>query len=113
MGSEDRPRNASVSQATEKSCKTCKKPITNKLQIFNCIACGDDTHMTKTCTGISETAILGISEISHNTLLLCNCCFGNNRKESMINDLMQTRPSIAKIKLNEITEQFSTFKIVH
>ena len=28
----------------------------------------------------------------------------------MINELMQTRPSIAKIKLNEIAEQFSTFK---
>ena len=28
----------------------------------------------------------------------------------MINDLMQTRPSIAKTKLNEIAEQFSKFK---
>ena len=110
MGSEERRRNASVSQASEKSCKTCKKPITNKSQIFNCIACGDVMHMTKTCTGISETAILGISEISQNVLLLCNCCVGNNRKESMINDLMQTRPSIAETKLNEIAEQFSTFK---
>ena len=110
MGSEERRRNASVSQASEKSCKTCKKPITNKSQIFNCIACGDVMHMTKTCTGISETAILGISEISQKVLLLCNCCVGNNRKESMINDLMQTRPSIAETKLNEIAEQFSTFK---
>ena len=67
-------------------------------------------HMTKICTGISEPAILGISEISQNVLLLCNCCVGNNRKESMINDLMQSRPSIAETKLNEIAEQFSTFK---
>ena len=28
----------------------------------------------------------------------------------MINDLIQTRPSIAETKLNEIAEQFSTFK---
>ena len=60
--------------------------------------------------GISETAILGISDISQNILLLCNCCVGNNRKVSMINDLMQTRPSIAETKINEIAEQFSTFK---
>ena len=110
MGSKERRRNASVSQASEKSCKTCKKPITNKSKTFNCIACGDVMHMKKTCTGISETAILGISEISQNVHLLCNCCVGNNRKESMINDSMQTRPSIAETKLNEIAEQFSTFK---
>ena len=110
MGSKERRRNASVSQASEKSCKTCKKPITNKSKNFNCIACGDVMHMKKTCTGISETAILGISEITQNVHLLCNCCVGNNRKESMINDSMQTRPSIVETKLNEIAEQFSTFK---
>ena len=107
---EQRKRRTDSSSAPERTCKSCLHTISKKNNVFNCVACGDIMHLTKQCTGISEAAIMGIKEISHNVILICNECVKNNQRDTILSTNVTSRPSMTDEKITTMTEQFENFR---
>ena len=69
----------------ETVCKTRTRGITKKEMVYNCASCGENMHVSKSCTGMSKTASSEQIEMSQIVLLICNTCIVNNRKELVVN----------------------------
>ena len=76
---------------SHETCKTCRKEIGNNDTTFYCIACGVFMHLTTPCTGITKEGINGILEIGQNIMLLCNDCVARNRRDDVMDSLINTR----------------------
>ena len=83
-----------------KHCKTCSTNIEAKSAIFHCVACGECMHVTKKCTGMSLGAIMGISSIIQNVLLICQKCLELNKKDKILDVIVisRTEETISKLK---------------
>ena len=73
---------------TNKRCKTCSTNIGAKSTIFHCVACGECMHLTKKCTAMSQAAIIGISSIIQNVLLICQKWLELKKKKGQILDVI-------------------------
>ena len=98
---------------SHETCKTCRKEIGNTDTTFYCIACGVFMHLTTPCTGISKEGINGIVEIGQNIMLLCNDCVTRNRRDDVMDSLINTRrqPELAA-KLTFLDEKAELNKTV-
>ena len=99
-------------QTKSGKCKTCSKPIDQKSAIYHCVACGENMHLNPKCTGMSEGAIIGISSIINNVLLVCQSCVDLKRKDIIIDQIAQCRTEqpISEIK-TEIEELRAEIKV--
>ena len=104
---------------SHETCKTCRKEIGNNDTTFYCIACGVFMHLTTPCTGITKEGINGILEIGQNIMLLCNDCVARNRRDDVMDSLINTRrqPELtAKItfldeKIAELNKTIAEIKV--
>ena len=89
---------------TNKRCKKSSTNIEAKSAIFHCVACGESMHITnitKKRTGMSQEAIIGISSIMQNVLLICQKCLELTKKKDQILDVIvssRTDENIRELK---------------
>ena len=76
---------------TNKRCKTCSTNIEAKSAIFHCVACDECMHLTKKCTGMSQDAIIGISSIMQNVLLIRQKCLELKKKDKILDVFVSSR----------------------
>ena len=68
----------------QKFCKTCKFEISADGVDFHCFSCRVNFHLTKNCTALNDAALLGVKELGHNALLLCNDCVARKQRDRII-----------------------------